>query len=320
MLKKALLSTCCTWLMFAAVTVSGTAFSTPAYAVNTAQIVASAANLSCAEWQVVGVCFWLRCNPKCKVRTSVKVKHYIPEVVVSSYAGALGNPWVEMAAVGAPNPLAQGGGNLLTPNTKRDNQPRFKHVDVIGHPATYATLAASFSGYTCSSSTNGFVPYYVSNLDTPAWRWGITEALYPQSLIPGLREVSKGLLNNWGSVYPRQGFLVQGDDGKAGAVMAQRAADFVVRRNQPHVYNSIHAWPRHFSGWWPPGYYEDPLKEGDMATHKWQQLHPSISNFCFVFPTISLVEQDEQGGYAYALWRPYRCCDPKGLFLFSIGQ
>src|SRR5690554_8019460 len=76
----------------------------PAYAVTTAQIVASAANLSCAEWQVVGVCFWLRCSPKCRVRTSIKVKHYIPEVVVSSYAGALGNQWVEMAAVGAPNP------------------------------------------------------------------------------------------------------------------------------------------------------------------------------------------------------------------------
>ncbi len=72
---------------------------------------------------------------------------------------------------------------------------------------------------------------------------GVTEMLYPQSIIPGRREIQKGM-NGWGSVYPRQGFLVQGDDGKAGAVMAQRAADFVVRTGQPHIYMSINTRAR----------------------------------------------------------------------------
>ncbi len=45
----------------------------------------------------------------------------------------------------------------------------------------------------------------------------------------------------WGNVYPRQGFLVQPDDFKAAAVMAQRAGDVITRNGQPHVYCTTHA-------------------------------------------------------------------------------
>lgn len=288
----------------------------PAYAVNTGQIAAATADMQCMEWSVVGVCFWLKCYP-CKVRTSIKVKHYIPEVVVSSYANTGANPWSEVAFMSPQNTTAKGSGFLITPNQKRDNLPRFKNADVIGHPSSYILNNLNFD-YTCESATTGFRPYYLSTLDATAWRWGVTEALYRQSLVPGLREIKKGA-NGWGSVYPRQGFLVQPDDGKAGAVMAQRAADFVVRSRQPHVYTSISTSPNESEGWWPPGYYEDPLTEGDIKTHKWQPLHPSVGS-CTVFPTGDTVEQEEQGAYAYALWRPYRCCEPKGAFLFSVGQ
>lgn len=288
----------------------------PVYAVNSAQIAAATVSTQCMEWSVVGVCVWLKCYP-CKVRTSVKVKHYIPEVVVSSYANTGANPWTEVSPLGREVPGAQGGGNLVTPNTKRNNLPRFKNADVIGHPASY--VLQNMGSYICSSATTGFMPYYLSTLDVPGWRWGVTENFYSASLVPGMREIRKGL-NGWGSVFPRQGFLVQADDGKAGAVMAQRAADFVVRTGQPHVYKSIYASKRESRGWWPPGSYEDLLKEGDSGTHKWQQLHPSVSNSCNVFPTGGQVEQDEQGGYSYALWRPYRCCKPRGVFLYSVGQ
>lgn len=303
--------------LVAGVAFTGMGISQPAYAVNSAQIVAATASPQCMEWSVVGVCFWLKCYP-CRVRTSVKVKHYIPEVVVSSYANTGANPWNEVSVLGKSMPGAEGGGNLITPNKTRDNLPRFKNADVIGHPASFI-LNNMVGGYTCESATTGFAPYYLSTLDVPGWRWGVTEMLYSASLIPGQREIRKGA-EGWGSVFPRQGFLVQGDDGKAGAVMAQRAADFVVRKGQPHVYKSIYASKRESRGWWPPGSYEDPLKEGDKKTHKWQQLHPSVSSSCNVFPTGGLVEQDEQGGYAYALWRPYRCCQPRGRFLYSIGQ
>jgi len=61
--------------------------------------------------------------------------------------------------------------------------------------------------------------------------------VYPEALIPGMREIGGRLtLNLWGSVYPRGGFLHQVDDHKAGAVVAQRAGDIVTRRGQLHVF------------------------------------------------------------------------------------
>lgn len=294
------------------------------HAVGTAQIMQSTLSPSCMGWQVVGACFWLKCVLiKCSVKTSMKVKHFIPEVVVSSYMNTGANPWTDVASYSQPNGTAQAGGNMITPSQKRDNLPRFKNADAIGHPGSF--MLNNMGDYICDSATTGFMPYYLSTLDTTAWRYGVPESLYPAALIPGMREISSKT-NNWGSVYPRQGFLVQPDDGKAGAVMAQRAADFVVRTGQPHVYLSISARAKEQDGWWPPatapaGYQaEDPIKEGDITTHKWQQLHPSVSNACTVFPTGSTATQSELGDYAWALWRPYRCCEPKGAFLFSVGH
>ena len=47
----------------------------------------------CLEYKVVGICYWLLCGPHgCKVKTSVKVRHYVPDAVVSSYANTGSNP------------------------------------------------------------------------------------------------------------------------------------------------------------------------------------------------------------------------------------
>lgn len=37
--------------------------------------------------------------------------------------------WVEMAALSVPPPGAEGSGNLITPNTRRNNLPLFKNLD-----------------------------------------------------------------------------------------------------------------------------------------------------------------------------------------------
>ncbi|MBB7768651.1 TraU family protein, partial [Escherichia coli] len=81
---------------------------------NTTQIVASAVSQSCISWRVSGICYWLYCTPfGCKVRTSVKVSHFIPEAVVSTYTAPGGNPWQEMALVsqasgGVENAISSG--------------------------------------------------------------------------------------------------------------------------------------------------------------------------------------------------------------------
>ena len=286
----------------------------PSVALDTGSITSSVLSPNCLAYRVVGICFWLLCTPfGCTVKTSIKVRHFIPELVVSSYAITGNNPWTEMATLSSPVSGAEGGGNLITPNTRRDNLPRFKNVDGIGHPGGWAaTQLASQSGYACVSGATAFMPYYLSTLDSLAWRHGIPESFYPESLMLGIREIGRQASGNmWGSVYPRQGFLVQPDDFKAAAVMAQRAGDVITRNGQPHVYLPL--TPAKRDGYWPPG----PIVENDASTHKWQLLSPQIQPTCGIFPSDPVQSADD--GYAWSLWRPYSCCKREGqTFLFSI--
>ncbi|HCR1634449.1 TraU family protein, partial [Pseudomonas aeruginosa] len=74
---------------------------TASAAINSAAIVSSTLSPQCLEYKVVGICYWLLCGPHgCKVKTSVKVRHYVPDAVVSSYANTGSNPWTEVSALG----------------------------------------------------------------------------------------------------------------------------------------------------------------------------------------------------------------------------
>lgn len=285
--------------------------------INTVQIAESAASTSCMEWAPVGVCLWLQCDLTCKVKTSVKVRHYIPETVVSSYADTGSNPWQEVSPMSLPLPSAEGGGGMIKTTAGRDNKAKFKNADVIGHPSGVMYQAASGVGYTCESATQPFYPYFLSTLDTIGWRFGLPELVYPEALVPGLREVGTMASGNmWGNIYPRQGTLVQADDFKSAAVTAQRAADITTRKGQAHVYTPIVASER--DGYWPPS---DPVTENTDSNHKWQQLYPQQENTCGVFPDREMTTSSSSDGYVFALWRPYRCCKKVGqTFLGSIGN
>lgn len=278
-------------------------------AINSAAIISSSLSPDCLEYKVVGICYWLFCTPYgCKVRTSTKVRHFIPDVVVSAYANTGDNPWTEMSSLGTPNASAQAGNDGTTNHNNENNNIKFKEADVIGHPGgSLFSRFASASGYACKGATTPFMPYMLSTLDTIAWRYGIPESVYPESLTPGMREVG-GMLSGdlWGSVYPRSGFLHQSDDYKAGAVLAQRAGDVTTRYGQPHLYMSIRATPE--EGYWPAG----ELLEGDATTGKWQELTPTLSTTCAVFPNSGPQVQAEDEAYAWALWRPYSCCQRRG--------
>ncbi|BBP76674.1 integrating conjugative element protein [Pseudomonas sp. Ost2] len=286
-------------------------------ALDTAAIVPSVASSSCLEYQVVGVCYWLRCTTfGCEVKTSSKVRHYVPDAVVSSYSSTGRNPWVEVRALSAATPGAQGGGSGTSGAPHENNLSVFKNVDVIGHPGIAAFNAfASGSGYTCEGAGTPYVPNLLSTLDTLGWRHGIPESVFPQSLIPGLREIGSRLASNlWGSVYPRSGFVHQPDDYKASAVTAQRAGDIVTRAGQAHVYRPLLAPAS--PGYWPAG----ELRESDAQTGKWQALTPTASTACSVFPEPGPHLQAIDGGYAWSLWRPYTCCKREGqTFLGSTG-
>lgn len=307
-LKKMTLSGLC--IAIALTSISGQASESGQSSLNTASIMASSASTSCLDYKVVGTCFWLFCTKfGCKIRTSTKIKHYIPEVVVSSYNHQAQNPWMEM------NFLSNGvkGGDYQSPR-KDYTQATFKNVDVIGHPQGAISQMLNSTGYYCKSQTTPFVPYYLSGLDFLAWRFGVPEMVYPEALIPGMREI-RANGDTWGNIYPRAGTVTQVHDYKASAVTAHRVADVVTNTFQPHVYIPIAKKDNQSNGeWFPP-----PVKEGDAKTHKWQQLHPVTSQSCAIFPDNPPSMLSENGSYAWALWRPYKCCKKRGqTFLYSI--
>lgn len=287
---------------------------TPSLALDTVTITSSALSPDCLEYRVVGICFWLLCTYfSCSVETSVKVRHYVPDAVVSSYSNTGANPWVDVQSMSQPNATAQAGGDGTTNHDNENNLAKFKNADVIGHPGGYvfSQFASSF-GYSCEGAGTAFMPYLLSTLDTLAWRYNIPEMAYPEALIPGEREIGTRIDRNlWGNVYPRGGFLHQSDDYMAGAVVAQRAGDIITRSGQIHVYQPLLADAE--DGYWPAG----ELVETDAETGKWQELTPTLSRTCAVFPHEDPRVQAEQGDYAWALWRPYSCCEREGQFFLG---
>ncbi|EHO4421622.1 TIGR03756 family integrating conjugative element protein [Salmonella enterica] len=290
-------------------------------AITTPEIAASTLSPTCVKYQVVGVCYWLFCTPfGCSVRTSVKVRHFRPDLVVSAYSVTGQNPWTEMSPLSSPLPgIAEAGGDTNPRAIGQHSKIRFKNADAIGFPAgdALANFFAQF-GYVCAPSSQPFLPYFLSTLDALAWRSGVPEMFYPEALTPGLREVSKDG-DMWGNVYPRAGALSQTHDYKAGAVIAQRAVDLVTRSGQSHVYIPLTATSH--DGYWPP----DPVTEGDSNNHQWQMLVPKKSASCTIFPDGSTTDSyadklAEDGAYVWTLWRPYKCCPRRGqTFLGSSG-
>ncbi|MHB0818460.1 TIGR03756 family integrating conjugative element protein [Stutzerimonas stutzeri] len=296
-----------------AIAVGCISFSGSTVALDSSTVVSSTLSTDCLEYKVVGICFWLFCtNWGCDVKTSVKVRHFIPELVVSSYANTGDNPWEDVASMSSPTSMSQGGGNDHAARGR--SSLRFKNADAIGHPGGYVlTQFASSSGYVCESGATAYMPYHLSTLDPLAWRHSVPESLYPEAITPGEREVG-----SWGHLYPRAGWINQTNDYKAAAVVAQRSADLVTQTGQPHVYNPLTI--QESDGYWPPG----EIEEGDITTHKWQALWPVLDDTCAVFPNGGPMEnfsdrQAEDGGYAWAFWRPYSCCEREGqIFLGSV--
>ncbi len=309
--------------------------------ITTAEIVAqtTSAALTCMRWMPVGICFWLHCTlTGCSVRTSVKVGHYQPDAVVSSYNELGGNPWLEIrSTLGLAQKTAGKGilgsliavpiesaGNRTEGGQGKDHRNLlFRETDVIGHPVSSLSSIVASTGYLCRSQTRSFYPYFLSGLDALSWRMEIPEMFYPASLIPGLREIGTWPLQTWGGVYPRTGWTTQAEEPKSAAINAQRAGDIVTRIGQPHIYVPIRGGSSSSQRVWPPG----SLVEDDPRTGEWQMLLPKAESTCAVFGTNDLASLNGWGGgrvdaagdYAWNLWRPYACCRDRGLFLFDIN-
>jgi integrating conjugative element protein (TIGR03756 family) len=137
--------------------------SLPAGAITTPEIAASALSPECVKYRVVGICYWLFCTPfGCSVRTSVKVRHYRPDLVVSAYSITGQNPWTEMSPLSPPLPgIAQQGGDTNPRTVGQHSKVRFKNADAIGFPAgdALADFFAQFD-YVWPRRHNPFCPTF----------------------------------------------------------------------------------------------------------------------------------------------------------------
>lgn len=266
----------------------------------------------CVRFMYVGECAWLVCAPYCTVKWSEKYAHFAPDLVIT-----------------VTNGTAQGGIEAGSPNSPhrageqgfgRKANLSYRAAQAVGHPL--ADL-----GY-CPSEAEPLQPYYASTLDTLAWDWSIPEILYPQSLVPGLREIGAWPLQSWGALYPRSGWALQAEEPKAAAIAAQRVGDLVTRSMEPHVYLELKSGGMFVADsklvWRPAeGLSEDGPKGGDF-----ELVSPSSDpGQCQTFGDNDLKSAKgwsadklaKTGDYAYTLWRPYSCCKVKGIFLYDIS-
>lgn len=176
---------------------------------------------SCIRYELRGVCFWWRCRLfSCGIRTSFKVRHYVPDVVVSTYNDPAQHPWADIGRPVSTLLSATGSslvGTWLDSSANVDRTRReevsFKSVDVIGNPV--GMIGAMLAGAS---------PQLPSQFTVP----GLTELMaFPSQELPNIGQA-------WAQV-PAQlgGELVQGARRAAaapGALLDQlaqfgRAAD-----------------------------------------------------------------------------------------------
>ncbi len=299
---------------------------------------ASLINPSCLSWCFTGVCVWLRCTFfACSVETSPRYKHNNPDLVVTVYDELGADPWIEMntwyatfqvsmanTVMGWLTPISIAGGGHQTEGASgsdlEDMSLRFKEGSAYGHPM--ANLGNYTSGMAlCPSEATAYAPYFLSGIDAGEWRFGISEMTFLPFLLPGARTVGLGgFIQQWGSVFPRTGFVKQKDDPKAGAVVAQRIANIVTGVGGIHLAN--HLAGNGFSWTVLPG----ELIENMPLTGVWQMIKPLPDPMCYVFGANDVFSAlpwstgrtTDDNGYAYALWRRYECCEAKGSLITII--
>lgn len=112
--------------------------------VTTVQILQSTVNAipSCTEYTVTGVCVYLQCKilpPSCWLNFSLRVNHYVPEVIVSTYHDVYQHPWMDVGtvlAVGSHSigQILLGGLDSAGSGSQRKSTYTYKDADAVGNP------------------------------------------------------------------------------------------------------------------------------------------------------------------------------------------
>lgn len=281
-------------LGFAAPTFAGESFSLPRLG---AALLSGLASRNCLRYCITGSCTRLDCSSGiCQVHTSARIRHRLPDLIVSSWNQG-GHPWKEltapMRALATQAGLSSGAPASIGRNSQR--RAEFREADVIANPLTTLPLPGL-----CRTGATPWQPYYSSLADAALWRSGQTELLEPASWIPAAWPVVSGN-TRIGNLFPRKGFGHYGSSAQAAMVSALRALD-IAEQGGLHLRLPIvsTASPTELKR----------LSPGRLARLQgacWQQLHPLPSPGCH---TAFTPLPASASAYAWQVWTEYECCLP----------
>jgi len=256
------------------------------------------------------------------INTTPVEDHYLPDLVVSVFSKPNNNPWLEINKIldTAGQPVQKGivkgvtgidvgdGNHSLI--DQYEQNVIFKEAEVVGNPAL---LAIPKHGLLPSTATP-WHPYFQSLADSLLWRGLPPAALLEEGLALGLNvthHVGTGL-NNWGGIYPHEGKVINDNDAKASAVIAERAADLITSQHQyGHVYHYLStSCGEHCSA--------APIQENSKETY-FQMIYPITQTECHVLGDSNSYNSNmlnTEGNYVWIVWRHYDgCVDGDGKYL-----
>ena len=231
-----------------------------------------------------------------------------PSTLLNTVTGASNLVGGMMPDIGSMSPTASSTGNQ---SSFQGQLQQFKTM------LDGAAASGGDNDLLCPSSADAFGVYFQSDADSYFWRSMIPlDLLYVGSWLPGYREVSQtGGLNTWGSIYPRQGQLVQQHPVKASAVFAKRVSTIILNPAQPHIYSRLRGKSPRSYVWF-----------AQVADPKFSMVYPLPSG-CTTFgenDSVSLVSYGDgrttpTNGHVWNMWTRYECCKRKTeIFLFAV--
>ncbi len=305
----------------------------------TADILSKLPPKDCVDYCLTGTCIWLYCSfPSCSIKSTARVRHHNPDLLVSVFRRPEEQPWVEEKAL--YNSLDRKLQEVVMKNSSwfaKDIEPsagqqtqrtanntqslQQYEATASGHPWALLSEFISSADLFCPSEATAYMQYYSSMIDVFSWRTGLPELIYIPYLIPGVKEIGSGFWQTWGHEYPRSWTSNNVDDVKAAAVIAHRVGHIVTRKAQPHAYIPLDG--NNYSRTWLPG----PLNANDPKSGVWQMVVPKYDDTCYVFGENDVFNpiswshgrENDSDQYAFALWREYECCKKKGSLISIIS-